>query len=74
MNAEEKKAMSGPVELNVIEEPMDHFTTFDDSYLKQLLNDNMKGSGYNTYIIKDDMKNVAEQVMAHWYNIKGFEF
>ena len=29
--------------LSIITEPMDHFTTFDDSYLKKLLNDNTKG-------------------------------
>ena len=46
ISAVEKTAMKGEVELNVIEEPMDHFTTFDDDYLKKLLNEEKKGQGY----------------------------
>ena len=55
----EKKAMQGNITLNVVEEPMDHFTTEDDSFLHRLINEKGKGEGYNQVILKDDMKQVV---------------
>ena len=52
--------MKGEVTLNVVTEPMDHFTTFDDNYLSSLLSENKKGSGYNTVVLKEGMENVVE--------------
>ena len=63
--------MQGPVELSVVTEPMDHFTTFDDNYLTKLISEQKKGTGYEAVLLKDGMKQVATEVMAHWYNIKG---
>ena len=65
--------MQGPITLNVINEPMDHFTTEDDGFLKSLIDDKKKGEGYKTVLLKDDMKSVASTVMSHWYNIQGTE-
>ena len=66
--------MKGEIELNVVEEPMDHFTTEDDSFLHRLISDKQKGEGATAVILKSDMKEVAGEVMAHWYNIKGADF
>ena len=60
--------------LDLVSEPMDHFTVEDDSFLKTLLNEKKKGEGYNTVIIKDDMKDIAKDVMGHWYAVKGGDF
>ena len=74
MSEEEKKAMKGEVLLDIVEEPMDHFTTWDDNYLSQLLRDHKTGEGLNCVILKDKMKELVQEVMGHWYNIKGAEF
>ena len=67
----EKDAMKGTVELSVVTEPMDHFTTFDDNYLQKLINEQKKGAGYEAVLLKDGMRQVATEVMGHWYNVKG---
>ena len=65
----ERAAMKGEVQLNVVSEPNEHFTTFDDSYLHKLLDEQKKGSGATTVLPKDGMKKVATEVMKHWYNL-----
>ena len=60
--------------LDLVAEPMDHFTTEDDAFLHKLLNEKKKGTGYETVIIKDDMKDIAKDVMDHWYAVKGADF
>ena len=62
--------MNNEVTLNVISEPQDHFTVDDDHYLKSLISDKRKGPLAVSVIIKDDMKQICSEVMAHWYNIK----
>ena len=71
VSAAEKKAMNSEMTLDIVAEPMDHFTTEDDAFLHKLLNEKKKGEGYNTVIIKDDMKDIAKDVMDHWYAVKG---
>ena len=73
VSAAEKNAMQGEVQLNIISEPMDHFTTFDDNYLNKLLMDEQKGNGLDAVILKEGMLNIVTEVMSHWYNIKGDE-
>jgi hypothetical protein len=38
--------MKGKMTLNVVTEPMEHFTTDDDAYLHKLLDEKKKGEGY----------------------------
>ena len=66
--------MKGEVQLNVMAEPMEHFTTFDDNYLSSLISSHKTGDGLSAVVLKDNMKDVCKEVMAHWYNIKGDEF
>ena len=63
--------MKGTIELNIINEPMDHFTMEDDNFLKSLIEEKKKGEGYKSVLLKDDMKAVAATVMKHWYNVDG---
>ena len=70
----EKKAMAGEVILDVVEEPMEHFTTWDDNYLSQLLREHKTGEGLNCVILKDKMIELVQEVMGHWYNIKRAEY
>ena len=41
--------------LSVVTEPMEHYTTEDESYLKKLLESKKKGEGYKAAILRDDM-------------------
>ena len=63
--------MKGPIELNVFEEPMEHFTTEDDNYLKRLVDEKKKGESYTAVVVKDDMMAICTDVMSHWFNVKG---
>lgn len=63
--------MKGTIELNVVEEPMDHFTTEDDNYLKKLVEDKKRGESFRAVVVKDDMMTICTDVMAHWFNVKG---
>ena len=63
--------MKGTIELNIINEPMEHFTTDDDGFLKSLIEEKKKGEGYKSVLLKEDMKTVAGTVMKHWYNVEG---
>jgi len=63
--------MKKNIELNVVEEPMDHFTTDDDNYLKRLVEEKKKGESFRAVIVKDDMMQICDDVMGHWFNIKG---
>ena len=49
---------------------MDHFTNEDDNFLHRIISDKQKGEGIRAVILKDDMKDVTSQVMAHWFNVK----
>ena len=66
--------MKGEMTLSVVTEPMDHFTTEDEAYLKKLLDSKKKDDGSKSVVLRDDMQEVARDVMAHWYNIKGQDF
>ena len=74
LSKNEKKAMKGEMELDVIEEPQDHLTVEDDKWLEELLTEKRKGPLEVSVILKDDMKDICKQVMAHWYNVKGKDF
>ena len=65
----EKKAMQGPITLNIVEEPMEHFTNEDDTFLSNLIREKKKGEGYKAVLLKKDMIDVASTVMGHWYNL-----
>jgi len=65
--------MSNDVELSVIQEPQDHFTSEDDSYLHKLISPKEKGNGGNCAVLKPDMMEVTNDIMAHWYNLHGVE-
>lgn len=65
---------SGDVRLNVIEEPMDHFTTVDDSFLKNLITKKQKQDNNIYVVLKDDMKDITKEVMDHWYNVTGKQY
>lgn len=71
ISAAEKEAMKKDVELNIIVEPMDHFSNEDDTFLSNLLRENQSGSGANVVYVKSKMKGVAREVMEHWYNLHG---
>ena len=47
--------MKKDVELNVIVEPMDHFTNEDDTFLSNLLRENRSGEGANVVYVKSKM-------------------
>ena len=66
--------MKSDMILSVIEQPMDHFTTEDDAFLRKLLDAKKKGEGYKTALLRDDMQEVCRDVMEHWYNIKGKDY
>lgn len=63
--------MNGQIELNVFEEPMDHFTTDDDNYLKRLVEEKKRGESFKAVVVKDDMIGICNDVMGHWFNVKG---
>ena len=65
--------MSGEVELSVIQEPQDHFTSEDDTYLHKLISPKEKGNGASCAVLKEDMKEITNDVMGHWYNLHGAE-
>ena len=65
--------MKGEMTLNVVQEPMDHFTIDDDHYLRDLLAEKRKGPLAVSVILKDDMKTICAEVMSHWYNLHGAE-
>mgnify|MGYP002396078329 CR=1 FL=1 len=66
--------MKGEITLNVVMEPQDHFNAEDDSYLGNILSEKRKGPLEVSVILKDDMKDVCKDLMAHWYNLKGAEY
>ena len=65
--------MKEEVQLNVFEEPQDHFTGEDDSYLSRLISEKQKGSGLSCVIMKDAGKEMGTEVMHHWFNVYGAE-
>ena len=62
------------MELNVILEPMDHFTQEDESFLQKLISKKKKGESFRAVVLKNDMKLIGEEVMKHWYGIKGKDY
>jgi len=50
---------------------MEHFTTEDDSYLRRLVDEKKKGESFRAVVVKDDMMGICNDVMAHWFNVKG---
>lgn len=46
ISSQERQVMKGNIELNVFEEPMEHFTTEDDTYLKKLVEEKKRGESY----------------------------
>ena len=65
--------MSNEVILNVIQEPQDHFTAEDDSYLHKLISPKEKGEGASCAVLKEGMMEVGNEIMGHWYNLHGAE-
>lgn len=66
--------MQEDIHLNVVNEPMEHYTNDDDIYLDELIKKKKKGYDYMTILMKDDLKYICKKVMSHWYNIKGDDF
>ena len=74
VSQQEKQAMQNPMELNIILEPMDHFTQEDESFLQKLISKKKKGESFRAVVLKNDMKLIGEEIMAHWYGIKGKDY
>ena len=53
---------------------MDHFTQEDESFLQKLINKKKKGESFRAVVSKNDMKLIGEEVMDHWYGIKGKDY
>ena len=66
--------MQEEIHLNIVNEPMEHYTNEDDIYLDELIKKKKKGESYMSVVLKDDMKYICKKVMNHWYNIKSDDY
>jgi hypothetical protein len=42
--------------------------------LKLLISKKKKGESFRAVVLKNDMKLIGEDIMAHWYGIKGKDY